>query len=60
VATISKIQSRVELGDDYSHYKFEYEENQTHLHIEGILRKRERSEGSRAPDDNKKGARTPT
>ena len=27
---------------------------------EGILRKQERSESSRAPDDNNKGARTPT
>jgi len=33
----------MELGDDYSHYKFECEENQTHLHIQGILRKQERA-----------------
>lgn len=51
------MQSRIELKDDYSRYKSEYEENQTRsIHIEGILRKQERSEGSRAPDDNKRGS----
>lgn len=44
------VQGRLELGDDYSHYKFEYEEIQNHLHIEGILGKEERSKGSRAPE----------
>jgi len=44
------MQGRLELGDDYSHYKFEYEEIQNHLHIEGILGKEERSKGSRAPE----------
>ena len=36
-----------ELEGDYSHYKFEYEENQTHIHIEGILKEKTR-EGARA------------
>jgi len=58
MATAPKMQNRAELSD-YSHYKFEYEENQTHLHIEGILGKQGRSEGSRAPGDNKRGTRTP-
>ena len=46
---------RMKLGDDYSRYKFGCEENQTHLHIQGILRKQEKSESSKAPGDNKKG-----
>lgn len=45
----------MKLGDDYSRYKFGCEENQTHLHIQGILRKQEKSESSKAPGDNKKG-----
>lgn len=58
--TASVMQSRVELKDDYSHYKFECEENPTHLDIQGILRKQEKSECSKTPDDNKNGALTPT
>ena len=54
MATALRMQSRVELRDDYSHYKFECEENRAHLHIQGILRKQGKSEGSNAPDDNKR------
>jgi len=48
------------LEDDYSHYRFEYEKNRNHLHIEGILEKQERSQGSRAPKSDEVGAQTPT
>jgi len=49
------MQSRIDSGDDYSHYRFEYEEHQNHLHIEGILGKEEWSNGSRAPDGDERG-----
>ena len=56
----TEAQDRFELGDDYSHYKFEYEKIQNHLHIEGILEKEEMSKSSRAPEGNEGGTQTPS
>lgn len=36
----SGVQTQIELRDDYSRYKFEYEEIRTRLRIEGILENR--------------------
>jgi len=47
VSTAEDMQSQIELRDDYSRYKFEYEKHQTRLHIEGIL---ENGEGAGALD----------
>lgn len=49
------MQGRTKLGDDYSHYRFEYEKNKNHLHIEGILGKQEMSKSSRAQNGSEIG-----